>query len=177
MKKTNILLSIFAFLIFIVISIYFYFQKEQIPEHIKNIEKMKKGQISFSFYDTKDSSYNLNQLVGKVVLVNVWATWCLPCVDELPSLIRLAKKFPNQLIIIAVTEDSKQQIVNFFNRFETKLPTNFIVSMSDEIKKVFSPKGLPESHLFDKEGQLVSKIIGPRHWDQLEWVSKIQNLQ
>ena len=151
-------------------------QKESTPERMKVINKMKQGQLSFSFQDTNGHTYQLNSFQEKVVLVNLWATWCIPCVDELPSLIRLAKKFPKKLVIIALTEDTKQKVDHFFNRFDYKLPKNFIISVRFNMREVFSPQGLPESYLFDPSGKLISKVIGPRHWDQLEWVSQIQKL-
>ena len=144
-------------------------------ERLENIESMEKGQFDFSFQTLKKKNFSLKDFKGKVVLVNLWAVWCPPCIEELPSLKRLAKVFPNQLVVIAVTEDERQRVDEFMESIGGE-SSNFIVGFNDQTVKIFSPQGLPESYLFDTQGRLLEKIIGPRVWDNKEWQNKIKSL-
>ena len=166
----------FSFLILLVGSvIWFSLRKEELPERLKNIDHMQKGEWDFSFRDLNQKNYHLVEFQGKVVLINIWATWCLPCVEELPSLIKLAQSFPNKLIVIAVTQEDMSVVQDFIKQFG-KTGKNFIVGISNEAFEVFSPQALPESYLIDKEGKLLEKILGPRMWDSFEWQSKIDQI-
>lgn len=155
--------------------IWFSLKREELPERLQNIEHMQTGGLNFYFRGLNQKDYYLDDFQGKVVLVNIWATWCLPCVEELPSLIKLAQSFPDKLVIIAVTQEDMSVVQNFIKQFG-KPGKNFIVGISHEVFKVFAPKALPESYLLDREGKLSEKILGPRIWDSFEWQSKIKQI-
>ncbi len=166
----------FSVLIFLVSSaIWLSLKKEELPERLQNIDHMQKGEWDFSFQGLNQKEYRLVGFQGKVVLINVWATWCLPCVEELPSLMKLAQLFPDKLIVVAVTEENSSVVQDFMKQF-AKPGKNFIVGVSDEVVQIFAPQALPESYLLDKEGKLLEKILGPRIWDSFEWQSKIEQM-
>ena len=158
-----------------VLVIWFSLQKEDLPERLQNIEDMEKGDWNFSFRGVDQKDYHLADFRGKAVLINIWASWCLPCVEELPSLMKLAQLFPKKLVVIAVTEESVSAVQDFIKQF-SKPSGNFIFSVSGEVSEVFEPRALPESYLLDSEGKLLEKILGPRIWDGPEWRNKIHRL-
>jgi len=155
--------------------IWFSLKKEDLPERLQNINYMQKGEWDFYFRGLNQKDHYLADFRGKVVLINIWATWCLPCVEELPSLMKLAELFPDKLTIIAVTEEDVLVVQDFMEQF-SKPGKNFIPGISHEVFKVFAPKALPESYLLDQEGKLLEKILGPRAWDNPEWRNKIDQL-
>ena len=169
------IIAISALVILIVGGVWFSLKKENEPERIKELEQMRQGEFQFSFIDLNQEQRSLDQYYGKVVLVNLWATWCSPCVEELPSLLKLAQKFQKELVVIAVSEESIKDIQKFFTQWPQ--PTrNFILSTSLDIQKTFAPQALPESYLLDKKGRLFLKILGSRNWNNLEWSQKIKEL-
>lgn len=178
MRKSKYFIDSVMFSILILLVgavIWFSLKREELPERLKNIEHMQTGGLNFYFRGLNQKDYYLADFQGKVVLINIWATWCLPCVEELPSLIKLAQSFPDKLVIIAVTQEDMSVVQNFIKQFG-KTGNNFIVGVSHEVFKVFTPKALPESYLLDREGKLSEKILGPRIWDSFEWQSKIKQI-
>lgn len=156
---------------------YFSKQKNQIPDRIRKIERIEKGQIYFTAYDLKKQPVALSSFYGKYLLLNFWATWCTPCVTELPSLNALSKLFAGQLIVLAITNEEIKEIKDFFKAFDD-LSSYFIplrMSQSDMLS-IFDVKAFPESYLLDKKGHLVKKIIGPQKWNSPNWVEYIKQL-
>ena len=146
---------------------------DELPKRVQTLESMKKNGLSFSFQNLKGKVFNFNDFRGKIVLVNLWAHWCAPCVEELPSLINLAQGFPEKLIVIALTSESKEDTAGFISSFKNP-GGNFIFAFSDQ--NIFSPLALPESYIFNADGKLALKVIGPRMWDSLDWRLKINQI-
>lgn len=96
---------------------------------------------------------------GKVTLVNFWATWCLPCKAEIPELIALQEKYPDDLRIIGVSEDSSTDLVK---RFVSEQKINYSVAMATpDIRHAFpGVVGLPTSFVVDRQARIVQKHVG-----------------
>ena len=172
--KTAVEILIFLILLFSAFwAVKLSLKDSDLPKRVQKIEDMKQNSLSFSFQNLEKKTFNFNDFKGKVVLVNLWAHWCAPCVEELPSLINLAQFFPDKLIVIALTNESRKQTAGFISDFK-KPGKNFIFAFSD--KNIFSPTALPESYIFNTEGKLALKIIGPRMWDSLDWRFKINQI-
>jgi len=150
-------------------------KERELPERVQKIQRMQKGDFQFSFQNMEEKTLFLDEYQGQVVLVHLWATWCPPCVEEIPELIELAKNFQKNFVIIAVSEESKEDIENFFSKFE-KLSSNFVLSRSLQVQDVFSPQALPESYLLDQEGRLLKKAIGIQSWMSEDWKDQIQKV-
>lgn len=103
----------------------------------------------------------LSNFRGKVVLVNLWATWCPPCIAELPVLDQLAEKYGGSgLVILAVAGDEDTKAVH---DFIAKSPVKFEVLLDPGgvIGTAYGITGYPETFFVDREGKLRDKIIGP----------------
>ena len=97
---------------------------------------------------------------GKVVLVNFWATWCGPCREEIPFLVRLAERYPDHLTVIGVSEDhgSTDGVAAFAGQYGVNYP---IVMSTPEIKRAFPGVfALPTSFVIDPEGRIVESHVG-----------------
>ena len=98
--------------------------------------------------------------LGKVVLVNFWATWCGPCREEIPFLVRLAERYPDHLTVIGVSEDhgSPDTVAAFAAQYGVNYP---IVMSTPEIKRAFPGVfALPTSFVVDPEGRIVESHVG-----------------
>ncbi len=123
------------------------------------------------------STLKLSDLKGKVVLLNFWATWCPPCREEIPSMMKLNKAMagkPFQMVAISIDEGGKPAIESFFKESGFSLPT--YLDESGASAKAYGITGVPESFIIDKQGVLVKKIIGGFAWDSPEAVSFLEGL-
>jgi cytochrome c biogenesis protein CcmG, thiol:disulfide interchange protein DsbE len=102
---------------------------------------------------------------GQVTLVNIWATWCIPCRAEMPAMQELYRELgPKGLRIIAVSidEGSAKDVLAFVN--ELGLTFDILQDNTGDIQRVFQTTGVPESFLLDKKGIIVKKVIGDHPW-------------
>ena len=119
----------------------------------------------------------LHSITGKVLLVNFWATWCAPCMAELPDLQALYANLRDKgFVVVGVAiDDSRDNIQEAINRFGITYPV--IIDSNYQTKRRYEIRGMPESYLLDskyqvlvipdpEEGSPVTKIIGPRDWAQ-----------
>lgn len=102
---------------------------------------------------------------GQVTLVNIWATYCIPCRDEMPAMEKLYQELgPKGLRIIAISIDdtSPKEVQDFVNQY--KLSFDILQDRSGDIQQVFQTTGVPESFLLDRNGVIVKKVIGQHPW-------------
>lgn len=120
-----------------------------------------------SFTDLAGAPLDLQAFKGKVVLLNYWATWCAPCVEEMPSLERLQGRLGgDDFTVLAVSVDRQGvDIVRpFLDRIGLKqLP--IYLDRSGASMRAFTVRGLPTTMLIDREGREVGRLEGMAHWD------------
>ncbi len=120
--------------------------------------------------------FRLSGLRGKVVLVNFWATWCLPCVKEMPSMQRLKRKLgEGELLILAVNMGDDDRSVR---DFLTRVPVSFPILMDREGKasRAWKVYALPASFVLDTNGDVAYFLIGSLEWDSAEVVAILSSL-
>ncbi|MGH9261925.1 MAG: TlpA disulfide reductase family protein, partial [Acidimicrobiales bacterium] len=103
---------------------------------------------------------------GRVLLVNIWATWCLPCRVEMPSLERLHRRFAGtdfRIVAVSVDKDDAA-VVNDFVR-ELGLTFEVLHDREGTIERLYRTTGVPESFVIDRHGVIVKKMIGAAEWD------------
>ena len=108
----------------------------------------------------------LSDYRGKVVLLNVWATWCEPCRVEMPSLERLHRRLGSgEFKVVAVSIDLESDSVVMAFARNLGLSFDLLHDQSGAIKQIYQTTGVPESWVIDREGVIVKKIIGASEWD------------
>ena len=109
---------------------------------------------------------------GKVVLVNFWATWCPPCLAEIPDLIALQNKYRDRLVVIGISEDEISPEV--VKRFATERKINYPIAMtSAELQTRFTGiTALPTTFVLDPDGQIAYKRVGILQPEQTEGVTR-----
>ncbi|WP_312192576.1 TlpA disulfide reductase family protein [Sphingobacterium sp.] len=113
-----------------------------------------------SFKDSQNKVVSLNQLIGKVVIINLWATWCSPCLAEMPSLDQLHKDFKSNsnVVILSVDIDGNlRSSSKFLAKRKFGLP---VYQLNSALPKELSTKSIPTTIILDKSGKLVIKHIG-----------------
>jgi peroxiredoxin len=113
---------------------------------------------------------------GKLLIVNFWASWCPPCVEEGPSLGKLANILgPKGLVVLGISEDADQQAYqDFINRFGISFPT--ARDPSQDIKHRYGTLQIPESYFIDRNGRVVEKIVSAVDWSSEQMVQHVQSL-
>ena len=112
-----------------------------------------------------DHSVSLNQYRGQVVLVNFWATWCPPCVEELPSLMTLQERMKGRgVVVVGVSIDVDGDA---YHRFLKLHNINFVTVRDPEQKvaSMYGTSGWPETYIIDRQGVLRRKFVGPVDWN------------
>jgi thiol-disulfide isomerase/thioredoxin len=116
--------------------------------------------------DLSEKELNLDKLRGKITVINYWASWCGPCVTELPTLQKLRSLRP-RLNIVTVSIDTKKDEADLKTFLvEQGLPDNFPVyfDKTESMKKTLKTKGLPTSYVIGKDGQVLYQFIGDADW-------------
>ena len=119
------------------------------------------------FEDENSLSHSLDNFRGKLILVNLWATWCEPCKEEMPSLDRLQSKFDkSKLEVIAINLDRgpKKKAITFFDNNNIENVSLFFDS-KNSIPREVKALGLPATILIDQNGKQIAKYLGPAEWD------------
>jgi cytochrome c biogenesis protein CcmG/thiol:disulfide interchange protein DsbE len=115
-----------------------------------------------------DHKVTLSQFRGQVVVLNFWATWCPPCVEETPSLVQMQTRLKGKgVVVLAVSIDDDDAA---YHRFLTQYHVN-MVTVRDEAKKaatLYGTFGWPETYVIDRQGVVRRKFIGPVEWTSPE---------
>jgi peroxiredoxin len=124
---------------------------------------------------------SLEGLRGRVVLLNVWATWCTPCIREMPALERLHRAHEAEgLSVVAVSVDASTPGLGAADvqRFVDDLGVSFTILLDPggEIENKFRVSGLPMTYVIDREGRIRQRIVGAREWDEPEITAEIRKL-
>jgi thiol-disulfide isomerase/thioredoxin len=118
--------------------------------------------------DMNGADYRLADLKGKVVLVNFWASWCAPCLAEIPEFIKVREAYHDKgfEILGISTDDTPEQLRDFAAKYKTNYP---LVQVSAEAEDAYGPVfGLPTSILVARDGSVCKRHFGPLSKEQLE---------
>jgi thiol-disulfide isomerase/thioredoxin len=127
-------------------------------------------------FATRDGAQKqLAEFKGKLVLVNLWATWCVPCVEEMPSLDRLQAQLGDKLTILAISEDRQgETVVAPFLAKNGIQHLSVFLDPKSAASNEFGAQGLPSSYLIARDGTIVGKEEGGAAWDSSEMLAKLQ---
>jgi thiol-disulfide isomerase/thioredoxin len=120
--------------------------------------------------DTNGVVYTKEQLAGKVVVVNFWATWCHPCEGEIPEFVKVAERYKDQVVILGVMIDNPdaQTLLNFMSDHEMTYP---VIRKTSDIMLAFAyPDKYPTTYIFDGNGTQRTWKIGPMSEAELSGV-------
>lgn len=108
----------------------------------------------------------LPELRGRVVVVNFWATWCVPCRQEHPYLLALSKRYAGQVDFYGVVyQDQPATIEAWLQRYGAAYPT--LIDEGGKAAIAFGVYGVPETYVIDREGIIVEKVTGPINPDAM----------
>ncbi len=132
-------------------------------------------QVSFS--DPTGKAVSLEDFAGKLVLVNLWATWCAPCREEMPSLARLQTRLGDKITILAISEDmgGGKAVEPFIAKLGLKEVKTYL-DPKNAVGQAFKVDGLPTSFLIDRQGRVLGRVEGGAEWDSPKMLAVIEPL-
>ncbi len=139
----------------------------QSPAEFKIIDQMESvGVPDFTLERIDGSPFKLADLKGKVVVVNFWASWCNPCVEEFPSMVKLVDRMKDDVVVVAIsTDDKKEDILPFLKAFGVPRPGFEVVWDKDKkVMEQYGIKKIPESFIVGRDFKLVRKVLGVEDW-------------
>ncbi len=131
------------------------------------LQKPPKPAPPLSFTDMGGKELTLADFKGKLVVVNLWATWCAPCIKEMPSLDRMNARLAGQgLVLLAISQDrgGAKTVAPFLERLGLKsLPA--YLDPKGGVQRALGVRGLPTTIVFDQEGRELGRFEGDANWD------------
>jgi thiol-disulfide isomerase/thioredoxin len=135
---------------------------ERLFEAIGLTKVPPKAAPDFTLPSIDGTQVSLQQYRGKVVFLNFWATWCIPCREEMPSLERLHQTYHSQdLIIISIDlKEGAEQVKAFFQKHELSFPA--LLDQSGTVFRDYLVAGMPTTYLIGRDGTLLARGVGGR---------------
>lgn len=117
-----------------------------------------------------DGQENLDDLSGDLIFLNFWATWCAPCVAEMPAMQRLADEFSDDgLSVVAVNvREDHERVRQFVDRLE--LEYTILLDVEGQVTRDYNIRGYPTTVIIDRDGELIGMKMGFHEWDSAETV-------
>ena len=169
-----ILLWVFPGLMLLLVFAYGFLTRQPVDESAPRIGQ---PMADFTLPDLRGQPVQLAALRGKVVFVNVWATWCPPCVEEMPTIQQLYERLHGRgLEVLAVSLDAlgAQVVGPFMQNCRLTFPT--LLDTKNLVQRLYHTTGVPESFIVDKRGILVDKVVGPRDWAHPQIIAQLERL-
>jgi cytochrome c biogenesis protein CcmG/thiol:disulfide interchange protein DsbE len=148
-------------------------------KHDESSEVMRIGKIvpDIELVDNNHNTVRLSELRGSVLLINVWASWCGPCIDELPSIENLFRHFsgnPQFKFISILFKDDRKSAQVYMEKNNYTFPV--YINPDGSMVKKLRITGVPETFIIDKKGILRDKVIGPEEWDSPTVIEALKGL-
>ena len=139
----------------------------------KNVSDLESLQLKTSFVDLSENNLDLSVYKEGKIVINYWATWCRPCIKEMPSLKKAEEILEDYgYTFLLVSDETISKISKFKN--ERNFDFNFLKSIkSFETLGIYS---MPTSYIFDENGEIIETIVGAIEWDSEEMINKLKML-
>ena len=191
LKKTTYILAkkyVFLFGVIFIGAILFFFEHfTEAPISIADVQterkfEQKKSAVGylapdFSLRNLKGNYQSLDSFSGQVVVLNFWATWCVPCRVEMPSFEKLYRRYRSEgVTVLAVTLDknSEQNIKSFVEEYELSFPV--LLDEEGKVERLYPSMTIPFTYVIDREGRVVARVDGAKNWESNETFEAIEYL-
>jgi thiol-disulfide isomerase/thioredoxin len=166
-------------------SVFYYWRSQTL--YSKGFDKFKtlddleeNGLGNFNYLDFNGKSVTQSDFKNKVVILNAWASWCSPCVEEMPSLFEATKHFKGKISLLAVSLDQNEADARKFLEAFPDSKTEGVTFLFDK-DSYFSNRlkidKLPETFIINKNGKIVKKVVGTMNWSSKGALEYLQSLE
>jgi len=122
-----------------------------------------------------DRTVSLHQLLGKPVVLSFWASWCPPCIQEMPSMVQLQNRMGTRVTVLAVSVDEDEQAYHqFLQKYGVSLLT--VRDPAQKSNTLYGTTGFPETFIIDAKGRIRRKFVGPTDWTGKDVMNTLNDL-
>lgn len=136
------------------------------------------GDIAPEFTVTTDAGKTITRsnFGGKVLVLNFWASWCAPCVEEIPSLVEFQKQLaPEGVVVVGVSIDANEKLYKqFLDRFKVNFPTSR--DPESNVSASYGTFQIPETYIIDSTGKVREKIISNVNWMDPDLIKRVRSI-
>jgi thiol-disulfide isomerase/thioredoxin len=132
-----------------------------LPMEIEESSRIRLGSYDWNLIDLNGEMINFTSFENKVVVVNFWATWCPPCVAEMPSFQKLYEEYGEEVVFLFVANDKKSKVEAFIHKHQYSFPVYFQASA---VPEEMNSNSLPTTFIIAKNGDIVVKKTGAADW-------------
>jgi|UniRef100_UPI00404B795C peroxiredoxin len=145
------------------------------PEAEANYIDNNEDDYDFKLKNIDGTFISFNDLKGKVVFMNIWATWCAPCIAEMPNIQKLYEKMDSSKVafVMLSTDQSEEKVTKFIDRKGFTFPVYLAAS---NVPSEFRVPSIPTTFVFSKEGKIVSKNVGMANYDKKSFIKFLNEL-
>ncbi len=144
-----------------------------------NQSKSEEGYIapSFSLRNLKGNLEGLDDHAGKVIIVNFWATWCAPCVKEMPSFESLYRRYRSQgltLLAVSLDKGDSSKVQEFVDKHKLSFPV--LLDTDGVAEKLYPSFTIPFTYVINKQGRVAARVDGAKDWESPETFKAVEYL-
>jgi peroxiredoxin len=149
------------------------------PQPKANQFKSQEGYMAprFSLRNLKGNMEGLDDHLGKVIVVNFWATWCVPCVKEMPSFENLYRRYRSQgltLLAVSLDKGDSTKVQEFADKHKISFP--ILLDTKGVAEKLYPSFSIPFTYVIDKQGRVVARVDGAKNWESSETFEAVEHL-
>jgi peroxiredoxin len=140
-------------------------------------EGSRQAAPDFIIENLRGGDARLEDYKGSIVLLNFWATWCMPCRAEMPSMETLWQKYKGQdfvIVAISIDEGSKKRVEKFIEILDLSFPV--LLDPESKVNDLYRVSNMPTSFLIDRNGKIISRIVGSDDWTSEEAIQLVETL-
>lgn len=143
------------------------------PDSIELDERVALSDFNWDLTDGSGKTVNFKEMEGDIILVNFWATWCPPCVAEMPSLNKLYADYKDKITFVFLANDKTKNVNAYLKKNGYDFPVYY--SKDNEPAELRSPS-IPTTYLIDDQGNIVMKEVGSSNWNSTNVRNQIDEL-
>ena len=143
---------------------------KSINEDLSDLESL---QTKSTFVDLDENNLDFSEFKQGKIVISYWATWCAPCIKEMPSLKRAEKVLKDYGYTFLLVSD---ETISKISRFKKEMNFDFNFLKSSKSFETLGIYSMPTSYIFDETGKLVETIVGAIEWDSVEMINKLKIL-
>ena len=131
----------------------------------------------FTLRNLKGNLEGLDDHSGKVIIVNFWATWCAPCLKEMPSFETLYRRYRSKgltLLAISLDKESSSKVQEFVDKYKLTFPV--LLDTEGVAEKLYPSFTIPFTYVIDKQGRVAARVDGAKDWESSETFEAVEHL-